>query len=83
MLRCGQMVLAQALVAIYLGRDFVWDPDNKDLGYLKLIQKFEDKRQAPYSIHQIALMGVSEGKSIGEWFGPNTVAQVLKYFFLF
>lgn len=25
-----------------------------------------------------AQMGVGEGKSIGEWFGPNTVAQVLK-----
>jgi len=24
-------------------------------------------------------MGVSEGKAIGEWFGPNTVAQVLRY----
>jgi cysteine protease ATG4 len=23
-------------------------------------------------------MGVSEGKAIGEWFGPNTTAQVLK-----
>jgi len=27
----------------------------------------------------IASMGVSEGKGIGEWFGPNTVAQVLRY----
>lgn len=25
-----------------------------------------------------AQMGVSEGKSVGSWFGPNTVAQVLK-----
>mgnify|MGYP007008136497 CR=1 FL=1 len=25
-----------------------------------------------------AQVGVGEGKSIGEWFGPNTVAQVLK-----
>lgn len=25
-----------------------------------------------------ASMGVSEGKSVGSWFGPNTVAQVLK-----
>ncbi|XP_053931512.1 cysteine protease ATG4A-like isoform X2 [Cuculus canorus] len=25
----------------------------------------------------MAQMGVGEGKSIGEWFGPNTVAQVL------
>ena len=24
-------------------------------------------------------MGVGEGKSIGQWYGPNTVAQVLKY----
>lgn len=39
---------------------------------------FEDKRSAPYSIHQIALAGVSHGKQVGEWFGPNTIAQVLK-----
>ena len=24
-------------------------------------------------------MGVSEGKAIGSWFGPNTVSQVLRY----
>ncbi|KAK1788022.1 hypothetical protein P4O66_016496, partial [Electrophorus voltai] len=46
MLRCGQMILAQALVCQHLGR---------------------------------AQMGVGEGKSVGEWYGPNTVAQVLKY----
>lgn len=40
---------------------------------------FEDKKSAPYSIHQIALMGVSYGKQVGEWFGPNTIAQVLKW----
>jgi cysteine protease ATG4 len=39
---------------------------------------FEDRRAATYSIHQIALMGASEGKEVGQWFGPNTVAQVLK-----
>lgn len=26
-----------------------------------------------------AQMGVGEGKSIGQWYGPNTVAQVLRY----
>lgn len=25
-----------------------------------------------------AQMGVSEGKDVGQWYGPNTVAQVLK-----
>ena len=27
----------------------------------------------------LAQMGVGEGKQIGQWFGPNTVAQVIKY----
>lgn len=26
-----------------------------------------------------ASMGEAEGKAIGQWFGPNTIAQVLKY----
>ena len=25
-----------------------------------------------------ASMGATEGKSVGEWFGPNTIAHVLK-----
>jgi len=25
-----------------------------------------------------ASMGVSEGKSVGEWFGPNTIMQVFR-----
>ncbi|KAG5877386.1 hypothetical protein JTB14_027997 [Gonioctena quinquepunctata] len=78
MLRCGQMVLAQALVSLHLGRDWLWDPQTRDLTYLNILRKFEERRQAPYSIHQIALMGASLGKAVGQWFGPNTVAQVLK-----
>ncbi|XP_066255095.1 cysteine protease ATG4B [Euwallacea similis] len=78
MLRCGQMVLGQALVNLHLGRDWLWAPNVRDSIYLNIIKKFEDSRKAPFSIHQIASMGVSEGKEIGQWFGPNTVAQVLK-----
>ncbi|KAK5646792.1 hypothetical protein RI129_005256 [Pyrocoelia pectoralis] len=78
MLRCGQMVLAQALMDLHLGRDWSWEPETRDVTYLKILQKFEDRRQAPFSIHQIALMGASEGKDVGQWFGPNTIAQVLK-----
>lgn len=51
----------------------------RDPTYLKIIQRFEERKQAPYSIHQVALMGASEGKEVGQWFGPNTVAQVIKY----
>ncbi|CAG9771796.1 unnamed protein product [Ceutorhynchus assimilis] len=78
MLRCGQMVLAQAMINLHLGRDWLWAPTTKDTTYLNIIKKFEDSRKAPFSIHQIASMGVSEGKEIGQWFGPNTIAQVLK-----
>ncbi|XP_071450537.1 cysteine protease ATG4B isoform X2 [Hetaerina americana] len=47
--------------------------------YLRILRMFEDRRAAPFSIHQIALMGASsEGKAVGEWFGPNTVAQVIR-----
>ncbi|XP_019761355.1 cysteine protease ATG4B [Dendroctonus ponderosae] len=78
MLRCGQMVLGQALMSIHLGRDWQWNPTTRDATYLSILKKFEDSRKAPFSIHQIASMGISEGKEVGQWFGPNTVAQVLK-----
>lgn len=65
----------------FSGRDWLWSPNTKDTGYLNIVKKFEDSRKAPFSIHQIASMGVSEGKEVGQWFGPNTVAQVLKWVF--
>ncbi|XP_023954796.1 cysteine protease ATG4B [Bicyclus anynana] len=78
MLRCGQMVLGVALVRVHLSSDWVWTPETRDPTYLKIVQRFEERKQAPYSIHQVALMGACEGKDVGQWFGPNTVAQVLK-----
>lgn len=78
MLRCGQMILAQALIGLHLGRDWFWTPECRDPTYLKIVRRFEDNRQNPFSIHTIALMGDSEDKRVGEWFGPNTVSQVLK-----
>lgn len=78
MLRCGQMVLAQAMIDLHLGREWYWTNETRDETYLKIVSRFEDSRKSPFSIHQIALMGDSEDKRVGEWFGPNTVAQVLK-----
>ncbi|XP_055642753.1 cysteine protease ATG4B [Toxorhynchites rutilus septentrionalis] len=79
MLRCGQMVLAQALTQLHLGRDWLWTTETKDEVYLEIVNRFEDNKQAPFSLHQIALTGESsEEKRVGEWYGPNTVAQVLK-----
>lgn len=81
MLRAGQMVLAEALIRKRLGRNWRWNPESihcNDLAYVEILKLFQDKRTVPYSIHQIAQMGDSEGKPIGTWFGPNTIAQALK-----
>lgn len=61
------------------GRDWLWTPEQRNQTYLSILHMFEDNRAATYSIHQIALMGASsEGKQVGQWFGPNTIAQVIK-----
>lgn len=81
MLRCGQMALAQALCIRHMTREWRWTQKytlEADLQYREVLKLFEDKKTCIYSIHQIAQMGASEGKPVGNWFGPNTIAQVLK-----
>lgn len=46
--------------------------------YVKILRLFQDKKNQVYSIHQIAQMGDDEGKPVGTWFGPNTIAQSLR-----
>jgi len=78
MIRCGQMLLAETFLRLYLGRDFSWvNGVTGDALYWKILSYFRDEKLAPYSIQQIAMMGVSEGIPIGKWFGPNAIAQVL------
>ncbi|CAF5130540.1 unnamed protein product [Rotaria magnacalcarata] len=80
MMRCGQMMLAEGYVRFFLpaGRYFRWHPQLVDTTYWDILNMFIDKRHSSYSIQQIVQMGNSEGKEIGQWFGPNTIAQVLR-----
>jgi len=76
MLRSGQMMLSQALSLHVLGKD--WKKSKESAGqYYHLLRMFEDSPSAPFSVHKIAQSGMRYGKSIGEWFGPSTIAQVL------
>jgi len=82
MLRSGQMMMAEGLIRHYLGREWRFDPHRPPRKeYVSVLRLFEDDPCAPFSIHKIAQFGMHYGKEIGEWFGPSTVCQVLKFLF--
>lgn len=86
MVRSGQMLLAQALVVHFLGRNWRFDPDTQlystteDHIHRKIIRWFGDQRskKSPFSIHKLVELGKKQGKKIGMWYGPVSVAHVLK-----
>ncbi|XP_035222929.1 cysteine protease ATG4B-like isoform X1 [Stegodyphus dumicola] len=76
--RCGQMLMGQAFIWRYLKRDWTWKPNHDDEIYQKILWQFNDKIECQYSIHKIAIKGNLLEKQVGQWFGPNTVVQVMK-----
>ncbi|VDM82366.1 unnamed protein product [Strongylus vulgaris] len=75
MLRCAQMLLGEVLLRRHIGRDFEWKEGVPPTGdYERILRMFLDEKTALYSIHQIAQMGVSEGKTIY----PLPFHQVIK-----
>lgn len=86
MIRSGQMLLAQALVAHFLGRSWRYDIESQlfstteDHIHRKIIRWFGDQRSrnSPFSIHKMVELGKKNGKKIGEWYSPGNIAHVLK-----
>ena len=66
MLRCAQMMIAEALIR------------TKNFDKIHLLSHFLDNENAPFSIHQMVISGNNFGKLPGEWYGPNTVSHVMK-----
>lgn len=59
----------------------MWIASTSNEAYLRIMSMFEDHKCATFSLHIISQLGVDEGKPIGEWYGPNTVAQVMRWVF--
>lgn len=56
-----------------------WSAANyTDAAYMEILRKFLDIRDSEYSIQMIALQGADFGRPVGQWFGPNNVAQAIK-----
>lgn len=85
MIRSGQMLLAQALVTHFLGREWRYDADSQiytaeDHIHRKVIRWFGDQesKNSPFSIHTLVNLGIEAGKKPGDWYGPNNVAHLIK-----
>ncbi|KAK0395173.1 hypothetical protein QR680_001155 [Steinernema hermaphroditum] len=87
MLRTAQMVVAEALVQLHLGRDWRWNPNRNEsrkesdfLLHNKIIQLFEDHLGADLSIHRLMRIAArnTENTPIGKWYTPSHSVALLK-----
>lgn len=85
MIRSGQMLIAQALIVHFLGRDWRWNPDQREtsLHHRKIIKWFGDKpsRNSPLSLHTLVRIAEGLGKKAGDWYGPGLVAHLFRQAF--
>lgn len=83
MLRSGQMMFAQALVAHFLRRNWrVYSEQRpEDMAfYREIIRWFGDypSDKMPFSLHRLVELGTSVGKMPGDWYGPASVAHIFR-----
>ncbi|KAF4532511.1 hypothetical protein B566_EDAN007626 [Ephemera danica] len=82
MLRSGQMLLAEALWRWHESKnpcssEWLFREDSQ---HRKIIKWFGDNPSeiSPFSIHSLVALGEATGKKAGDWYGPASVAHLLR-----
>ncbi|XP_064477281.1 cysteine protease ATG4D-like [Ornithodoros turicata] len=81
MLRSGQMILAQALLNHMTSRQWRWNSKHSeanDFLHRYILKWFGDKPGNHFSLHELIRAGHQGGKKAGDWYGPSSVAYILK-----
>ena len=76
MIRCGQMMLCQAIKRhMFESFSFQWTNPEMLGYYQRILEMFEDDPQAAFGIHKVC---AKSRKTPGEWLGPQTTSGALK-----
>ncbi|XP_067929884.1 cysteine protease ATG4D-like [Watersipora subatra] len=82
MVRAAQMILAQAMVVHFLGRDWNMFGEQSDFSRImhkEIIRWFGDQpvQTSPFSLHRLVAIAKSIDRKPGDWYGPACVAGLL------
>ncbi|XP_041359693.1 cysteine protease ATG4C-like [Gigantopelta aegis] len=83
MLRSCQMMVAQAFVLHFLGREWrVYGSQTREQNtfYHEIIRWFGDHEsdKMPFSLHKLVDIGCRLGKNPGDWYGPSSVSFIFR-----
>ncbi|KAF7491560.1 Cysteine protease ATG4D [Sarcoptes scabiei] len=77
MIRSGQMILAQALLIHFKGREWRWSNQDDHLHntIIKWFADYPEPSISPFSIHEFVRLS---HKKAGDWFGPASISFIFK-----